>query len=476
MNDFTLLKKYRFDVISCLLFLGSLPFFYYKLGQSSLVSWDEAWYAVVARNILRTGDLFLLHFNNQIFYDHPPAGFWLIALTFNLFGISEFWDRFAPATCGFISLFLVYFLGKELFNRRVGFFSATGLISAYWFLYRARSGNLDTILTMFFILTLLLALRTLKNRWVWIPFFVSLTFLCLTKTIVGFTIVVPLLIVYWGKWKQMWQGRFFVGVGLVFWIVVMYLWLHAQTSARDDFFRYYFHIGLPGVEAKTSYIANIGILRKFLHDGVGKWFWPGISTTFFSLVIFKRNFLIVTSFIIAFCVPFVFSDRGQIWHLVPVFPFLILIFFAVIDWGMQTFFDVIAQKKILKIPAKKYQLLVSSGIMLVMVGICFYISYGQMKREWYEFVDIPAYISDEAILSREAGKYPYPYLIDGDYLPAAVFYSGKNSDKIYDIQKEFQQRDHFVLMVQNWRLNSFGIKPSQYTIVKQDRDKWLVVK
>ena len=61
----------KVDLILITLLFLTLPLFFYKLGQSSLVSFDEAWYASISRNILQTGDLFNLTFNGKAYYDHP---------------------------------------------------------------------------------------------------------------------------------------------------------------------------------------------------------------------------------------------------------------------------------------------------------------------------------------------------------------------------------------------------------------------
>ena len=171
LTEILIRKSYFLDILVTILLSATLPLFFYKLGQSSLVNWDEAWYAVISRNILTTGDPLNLIYNGLPYIDHPPAGFWLIALSFKLFGINEFTARLASAVAGFISLIVVYFLGKELFNRAVGITSALALSSSVWFLYRARSGNLDTILAMFFVLTLLFAVHAVKSNIFLIPFF-----------------------------------------------------------------------------------------------------------------------------------------------------------------------------------------------------------------------------------------------------------------------------------------------------------------
>ena len=90
----------------------------------------------------------------------------------------------------------------------------------------------------------------------------------------------------------------------------------------------------------------------------------------------------------------------------------------------------------------------------------------------------PAYISDEEILSKEAEKYPDPLYIDSDFVPAAVFYSGKNVQQTFvgGIKDIFKTQNNFLLIATQNRISDEGVKSSQYQILKTDRDKLLVRK
>jgi len=99
---------------------------------------------------------------------------------------------------------------------------------------------------------------------------------------------------------------------------------------------------------------------------------------------------------------------------------------------------------------------------------------------WYQFIDIPAFISDEAILSKEAGKYPQELIVDGEYRPAALFYSEKGKiaqapKNETDFASLFNSEDEFLLITNKWRLENPAISPQKYRILKQDRDKVLLL-
>ncbi|MDO8504142.1 MAG: glycosyltransferase family 39 protein [bacterium] len=461
------MKVNKFDLLILLLLTATFPLFFYKLGQSSLVSWDEAWYAEIARNILKSGDPLNLIWSGEPFFDHPPAGFWLITATFKVFGVNEFSARFPSALAGLGSLFILYFLGKALFGRVVGFASALALPSAFWFLYRSRSGNLDIILTMFFLLTLYMAIKSARDKRFLYPFSLCLGFLFLTKSLVPLTIIPAIIVIFW-KTKTL-KVRDFLLPSILF-LVFVGSWFITQMTRDPYFTKRILEVGLPGIPTDASfsqvslnaYRENFNVVKGYLHEGVGKWFWPGILSLILGLFLKERRFYILASFSIVFFVPFIFSSRVGIWHLIPLYPILILT-----SLGLLSLF----LRKILK-----SKILVVLGVL----AVSFYFSILQIRRAWYQFIDIPAYVSDEAILSREAGKYEEDLFIEGsDFRPTAVFYSGKNvPQRLSDgkLISLFESEKPFLLITYENNLDQLGISAKRYQILKKDRDKILVLK
>ena len=150
-------KFFRYFFSPIFLFFLSSFFFLRFLGQTPLRSWDEAWYAEIAKNILKTGNWFLLRWNGLPYFDHPPLGFWLTAFSFRIFGINEMAARLPSALAGIGSVFLIFLLGQKLFNQKTGFWSGLILTTTPWFWLRSREGNLDIILVFFMLLSIWLA-------------------------------------------------------------------------------------------------------------------------------------------------------------------------------------------------------------------------------------------------------------------------------------------------------------------------------
>lgn len=441
-----------------IIFLLALSFlFYYKLGQSSLISWDEAWYADIGRTLSEKGNLLKLTWNGKSFLDHPPFGFWVIALSFKIFGVSEFWARFPSATFAFLTLVFVYFLGKKLFNRQVGLLSSIALLSGHWFLYRARSANLDIFLTCLFVSSIYFFIKLQDDKRFLIPSILSLIFLFLTKTLIPFTILPVLLFMILTAEKKV-KGRLMVSVGIA--LGLFGLWFLYNHLNNREFLSRFISIGAPGVSIETNYFENIKLTKKYIYEGLGKWFWPSIASLFLSTFLFQKRFYILSIFFVSFSLPFIFSLRGHIWHLIPLHPFMLLSLVG---------FSYIFFKKFLK-----REVLVFTVLALII----FYQSAVQTKRNWNEFIGVNAFTSDEEILSREAGKIDANFYIDSDFGPAAVFYSRKNVQQFSDpsLRSLFDKKEKFSLITFQWRIDRSGIKETEYEIKARDRDKILIVR
>ncbi len=437
-----------------------LPLFFYKLGQTSLISWDEAWYAEVAKNIMESGDIINMTWNQQPYFDHPPTGYWLMAATYKLFGVNEFWTRFPSALSGIISIILLYLLGKKLFNPLVGLSSAVALSSAIWFIFRSRSGNLDIILTMFFLSTLYLAIKASENRRYFLLLSTSLAFLFLTKTMVPLAIIPTLLLIFFRKKGYKLQNLI---LPILLFLSIAGGWFASQIIQYPSFIQKFIDVGLRGTSLDSSYLTNIILAKEYLHSGVGKWFWLGIISLLLSIFLKQKRFYILVLFFLSFMLPIIFSPKIQIWHLIPLFPILILIYFG--------FTFAFLEKYLSK---WKYHLY------LFILLFSAYIYINQIKMIWYQFIDIPAFVSDEAILSKEAAKYPQKLIIDGEYRPAALFYSEKGSisqapKREEDFISLLKGDSEYLMITNKWRLDNPKISPQDYKILKEDRDKVLLL-
>lgn len=108
---------------------------------------DAAQYASIAREMLERGDY--LHVTNryQDYLDKPPLLFWLSALSFKVFGISNFAYKLPSLLFALLGIFSTYKLGKLLYSEKTGMLSALMFASCQAMFLITNDVRTDTILT-----------------------------------------------------------------------------------------------------------------------------------------------------------------------------------------------------------------------------------------------------------------------------------------------------------------------------------------
>jgi 4-amino-4-deoxy-L-arabinose transferase-like glycosyltransferase len=90
------------------------------------------------------------HLNGEVYTQKPPLFYWLAALSGAPFGhVSEAAARFPSAVAGLLTVVLVCYLGRTLFQPRVGALAGVLVLSVPSFVLLARSARLDALLTLF---------------------------------------------------------------------------------------------------------------------------------------------------------------------------------------------------------------------------------------------------------------------------------------------------------------------------------------
>ena len=130
---------------------------------------DEPRFAVVARDMVATGEWLFPRVGGDLYQDKPPFFFWLLAICYSLVGSlkgSFLLPAFAAA--GGV-LFLVYDLGRRLVSREAGFAAALVLCFTLQFVMVFRGAQIDPVLCFLTTLSLYALLRHLLcgPAWGW---------------------------------------------------------------------------------------------------------------------------------------------------------------------------------------------------------------------------------------------------------------------------------------------------------------------
>jgi 4-amino-4-deoxy-L-arabinose transferase-like glycosyltransferase len=112
------------------LFIGLLGalFFLPFLGGVHLFDWDEINFAEVSREMIVTNEYLRPQINYEAFWEKPPLFFWLQSISMHIFGVNEYAARFPNAICGIITLVLLYYFGKKIYDKTFGWL----WVLSYW--------------------------------------------------------------------------------------------------------------------------------------------------------------------------------------------------------------------------------------------------------------------------------------------------------------------------------------------------------
>lgn len=132
----------------CKLLIWLLPLLLFTSGETSLMAHDETLYALRARQMLETGDWVSP-------WGHPhhktPGFYWLIAIFYQIFGVSDTTARIPTMIAGILSIFVIYKVGEILLSQKLAFWGIIILsVEFLWIQYcRLSTPDLPTILLVF---------------------------------------------------------------------------------------------------------------------------------------------------------------------------------------------------------------------------------------------------------------------------------------------------------------------------------------
>lgn len=324
-----------------LIFLSIFSFslIFWDISKNKLIDWDEAIYAEVSKNIIRSGDYITLHWDlGSNWFEKPPLYFWISSTFMRVFGVSEFSARLPSAIAAFLSVIVVYFFAKYLFKSRlVGFLAGLMLTTTAHIWYYGRLGMLDVTVGFFILVSLFFAykfLDTYKYRFaVYAGLFTG--FAIMTKAIVGllpvgviFIYLVYLLISNQAVLKKVLLGALYYTISLLAvalpWHLVAYL-EHGQRFIDVYINEHILGRGLTDAQGKTRpFFWYIDVLRVSMRG----WFLILIPSFIYAVFkAFKRDnkFVYLLVYSLVTFMFFSISTSKLIWYLIPIYPPLVIL-------------------------------------------------------------------------------------------------------------------------------------------------------
>src|SRR5262245_22431697 len=197
--------------------------------------------------MLESGDYLAPHFNYQPRAQKPPLTYWLILLSYQLLGVSEFSVRLPGALAALGVLLFTYGIGRMLISATAGILATIILGTCAPFFVLARKLPIDIILLLWLTGTVFFSLRALRRNppslasWLWVYGLSALGFL--TKGPIALIIPGATYLLW-----SLWAGRFspretrplagtlvFAAIALP-WYILIYM-THGWTYIASFFLR-----------------------------------------------------------------------------------------------------------------------------------------------------------------------------------------------------------------------------------------------
>lgn len=250
-----------------LLLLSGLLFFT-GLGNMGLTDRDEGRNAEAGREMFASGDLITPTFNGELRVAKPVFVYWLMTISYHIFGVNEFAARAPSALFGVGLIVMHYLFLTRLRGPTVGLYAALMLLLNIEMLALGRMAITDSALIFFTTLSLYgfwLGLHESGRgrHWIW-AFYAGMALATLTKGPVGFAVPLITGLLYLTatrQWQVFWQRGAPIAGTLLFlmlagpWYAAMFL-LHGDAYSS---------------QAKVHTVGRF--LAPMEGHGVGWWFY-----------------------------------------------------------------------------------------------------------------------------------------------------------------------------------------------------------
>ena len=316
------------------LFLGlSIFIYFWNIWINDIWIPNESFYAEASREILENKDFVDIYYNYDHRFNKPPLTYWLITISYLIFGVNEFATRLPIVLLALGTILLTFNIAKELFNRNVAIISVFVSFFSFQFVINSRYASPEIPLTFFFTLTLYLFLKGYKTKnFLYIFFsYIALGLTVLTKgypyiVLIGGIIIIYIFIENNLNFKQFWEDikflKLWIGLPIVFilgfwWYILMYL--KYGDAFLNVLFKETIHRAIGGDKGLNPFFYISAILWAFLP----------YSLTFYYSFIELRKYIkkLLFPFIWFFVVLIIFTlSKGKIpVYILPAYPSMAII-------------------------------------------------------------------------------------------------------------------------------------------------------
>ena len=356
----SLLKKLEKLILVLLaIFAGYIVF--YNLGNSYLENWDEAWYGDIIRNMMQQKDFIVPHWNKLVLLDKPPLFMWVGSFFSSIFGLSEFSIRLPSAISAFVIIIFTTIYCYRKYGLIPSLLAFSSLALNNIFIWRARTGNIDALVSLqiFFVYFLILS----KKKYKYLVLGILFALIYLTKaSLVFFPFGIFIIHEFFFERKNIKKNfkKYFV-LMMVF-VLLSGFWLFlGSLKEGKGFIEYYLFKSDQGAASFNLSKFNFHYISYIYYSLQRRFFWVFLFGLLFSILkIKKAENLLLILFSSLLTILLGFGKKDNNWYLLPSMPFWTVL----IGFGTYKFINFFEKYK-------KIKYMVILGVMTV----SFYVSY-----------------------------------------------------------------------------------------------------
>jgi 4-amino-4-deoxy-L-arabinose transferase-like glycosyltransferase len=302
---------------------------------------DAAQYASMGREMADNNQFLDVQFRGNDYYlDKPPLLFWVSALVFKVFGVTNFAYRFFPIVSSLLGIYAIYRFSKLYYSEQTAYIAALVMGSCQAYFLMNHDVRCDTLLTNSVTVAIWQLAEYLRHRR-WTYFVGAFVFAGLGMLAKG---PIALIVIGAGffvdfvlkrQWKQLFDPRWVLGVVIIGLVLVPYcIGLYKQYGNHGLYF-FFWEQSFGRITGESEWSNSPGLLfqaQNFLWSFL-PWVLVFVAALVFSIQqIIKKGFLLSTKdeavSLGGFVLPFAALSTAQ--YQLPHYTFIVFPLAAVI--------------------------------------------------------------------------------------------------------------------------------------------------
>jgi hypothetical protein len=215
--------------------------FFINIGGTGIYSAQEGRAAIVASNMLKTGNYLNVTIKGEPETEKPIMTYWLYAVAGKIFGVNEFSVRLPSVISAIVTVILTCWLGGRIYGASTGIVAGYMLATMISFVNLGRIARIDIVLCAFYALSLLFLylgyFEKRKPNWLLYLFYIALGLSVLVKgpvSVILAALTVLVLALRERNWRIIWELKPVSGlfIGL---LINMPWYVYESVRTRGEF-------------------------------------------------------------------------------------------------------------------------------------------------------------------------------------------------------------------------------------------------